>query len=245
MPDEEQKSPTKSSVPLTRDRRTSVRLEFHAMAEMTEPESAVPVEMQVCDLSTGGCRVETARTFALGSMSNLRITKEKQIFEAAVRVVSVQDGKSMGLLFSEVAPEQRAILEAWLAQAAGSNEAAWRDANRRKSQRIMLRIPVTVSGYNANGVQFKEKTFTETISAYGALLLIEAPLTKGRRLVLSKGTENASMECITVHVGRRQGEKSEVGIKFVQPDPAFWRISFPPADWSPHQRDAKDPFGDH
>jgi hypothetical protein len=242
MANEEKKSAARSSLQLARDRRTAVRHEFHAMAEMTDPESDARVEMQVADLAVGGCRVETANTFPLGSSSKLRIVKEKQSFEAKVRVVSVQGGKSMGLLFAEIAPAQRAILDAWLAQSEGSSEAAWREANRRKSQRIMLRVPVTVSGYDANGIQFKEKTFTETISAYGALLLVEAPLAKGRRLVLSKGAEDSSLECITVHVGKRQGEKVEVGVKFAQPDPAFWGISFPPPDWTPHHRDAKDPF---
>ena len=30
--------------------------------------------------------------------------------------------------------------------------------------------------------------------------------------------------------------KSEVGVEFLKPAPKFWRISFPPDDWTP-----KDP----
>jgi PilZ domain-containing protein len=240
MPDEEKKVVSRSPAQAPRDRRTAVRHEFRAMAEMTDPASAASVEMRVADLAVGGCRVETARTFPLGSTSKLRITKDNETFEATVRVVSIQGGKGMGLLFAEVVPAQRAILDAWLAQVVGSREAAWRDSNRRKSQRIMLRVPVTISGYDANGIQFKEKTFTEVISAYGAMLLIEAPITKGRRLVLAKGPGDESLECIAVHIGRQMGEKVEVGVKFAQPNPAFWKISFPPSDWSPRHPDAKD-----
>jgi hypothetical protein len=42
-----------------------------------------------------------------------------------------------------------------------------------------------------------------------------------------------------VHVGSRESEKQEVGIEFVKPAPLFWRIAFPPHDWTPEHEDAK------
>jgi hypothetical protein len=42
-----------------------------------------------------------------------------------------------------------------------------------------------------------------------------------------------------VYLGPRQSEKQEVGIEFVKPSPLFWRIAFPPGDWTPEHEDAK------
>jgi len=42
-----------------------------------------------------------------------------------------------------------------------------------------------------------------------------------------------------VYVGSRESEKQEVGIEFVKPSPLFWRIAFPPRDWTPLHEDAK------
>jgi hypothetical protein len=39
-----------------------------------------------------------------------------------------------------------------------------------------------------------------------------------------------------VHVNPAAEGKSEVGVEFLKPAPKFWRISFPPDDWTP-----KDP----
>jgi hypothetical protein len=32
---------------------------------------------------------------------------------------------------------------------------------------------------------------------------------------------------------------SEIGVQFAQSNPHFWRVSFPPADWSTHSPGAK------
>src|SRR6266481_9903886 len=36
-----------------------------------------------------------------------------------------------------------------------------------------------------------------------------------------------------VHVTPAPEGKSEVGVEFLKPAPKFWRISFPPDDWTP------------
>ncbi|MGB6429280.1 MAG: PilZ domain-containing protein [Candidatus Acidiferrales bacterium] len=235
MSDEGQKPPDKQTLAFARDRRGAVRHEFNAMAKMIDPKSGAPVEMRVRDLALGGCRVETANPFPVGQLTKIRITKETQSFEAVAKVVSVQAGKSMGLLFSGIESEQRRILETWLAQTVGSQENAWRESNRRRSQRILLRVPVIVSGYDANKIRFKEKTFTDSISANGALVLLAAPVTKGLRLALSKDPEGTALDCVVVYVGRRQGAEVEIGVKFAQPNPVFWGVSFPPIDDSTHR----------
>jgi hypothetical protein len=36
-----------------------------------------------------------------------------------------------------------------------------------------------------------------------------------------------------------RGGKAEVGLEFTVPRPAFWRVAFPPEDWSPKHPDAR------
>ena len=42
-----------------------------------------------------------------------------------------------------------------------------------------------------------------------------------------------------VDMGGEQAGKIEVGIEFPEPSPRFWRIAFPPEDWSARSPEAK------
>jgi len=42
-----------------------------------------------------------------------------------------------------------------------------------------------------------------------------------------------------VHVDRFPGEQTQVGVEFMLPNPTFWRVAFPPKDWTPRHPDAK------
>jgi hypothetical protein len=39
-------------------------------------------------------------------------------------------------------------------------------------------------------------------------------------------------ECIVAYLGQRQGDRLEVGIEFILPNPNFWHVAFPPKDWT-------------
>jgi hypothetical protein len=47
--------------------------------------------------------------------------------------------------------------------------------------------------------------------------------------------------CRVVHLGPDHPGKREVGIEFELASPRFWRIAFPPSDWTPRSPDAKAP----
>ena len=40
-------------------------------------------------------------------------------------------------------------------------------------------------------------------------------------------------ECHVVHLGQVRDGKTEVGLEFSEPRPGFWRVAFPPEDWTP------------
>jgi hypothetical protein len=46
-------------------------------------------------------------------------------------------------------------------------------------------------------------------------------------------------ECHVVFLGPVRSGKAEVGLEFTVPRPSFWRVAFPPEDWSPRHPDAR------
>src|SRR6266446_2659517 len=153
------------------DRRTHPRYEFVAAVEVVAAESGARIETRVRDLSQQGCYVDTSKPLPLGTVTDVRITKGSQLFEAHARVVYSRANKGMGLVFTAIEPGERGTLATWLAE---SRETSWLAANRRRSQRALMTIPVRVSGQNVLGSSFEEETPTRAISAHGALILISA-----------------------------------------------------------------------
>src|SRR6267378_563448 len=135
------------------DRRTHPRYEFTAAVEVVAPESGARIETRVRDLSQQGAYVDTNNPLPLGTVTDVRITKGAQLFEARARVVYSRVGKGMGLVFTAIEPEQLRTLETWLAE---SRETSWLAANRRRSQRVLMTIPVRVSGKTGVGLPFQE-----------------------------------------------------------------------------------------
>jgi|ERR1700674_5147338 hypothetical protein len=106
------------------------------------------------------------------------------------------------------------------------------DADRRRSQRVMLSVPVTLSGKTAAGL-FSEDTLTTVINAHGALVGLDALVTKGQTLRIKTKHSPEEQECRVIWIGPTAEGKAQCGIEFVKPAPKFWCVSFPPSDWSP------------
>lgn len=87
----------------------------------------------------------------------------------------------------------------------------------RRSARINIRVPVTVSGALPDGKAFTEETYILTVSKYGARMKTQHPLKVGAEVSVKplQGRESARFR--VVWTGRegtpRQGE---VGIEYVQ-----------------------------
>lgn len=218
------------------DRRSHPRYAFTASVEVAAAEAGARLKSRVRDLSQQGCYVDTEKPLALGTPTHVRITKGANSFEARARVVYLQPGKGMGLMFTGVEPVHLTTLETWIAE---SREASWLAVNRRRSQRVLMKIPVRVSGKVGAASPFEEATHTAAISAHGALVDVAAPVYRGQRLTLSNLQTKAALECVVVHVKRVVGEQFQVGVEFLLPNPTFWRVAFPPKDWSPRHPDAK------
>jgi PilZ domain len=105
------------------------------------------------------------------------------------------------------------------------------EASRRRSMRVLLSVPIRVTGKTAANEDFEEQTRTLVVNAHGALISLQAPVRTNQHLTVEHKATNESRECRVVHVGTQAAGKIQVGIEFVKPSGAFWRIDFPPDDW--------------
>ena len=218
------------------DRRANPRYAFRGTAEVIASDSATKCETRVRDLSQQGCYLDTDNPLPLGSAAQVRMTKGAQALEVQGRVVYNQPGKGMGLMFTAVKPEHGGTLDAWINE---SRETSWLANNRRRSQRVLVKVPVRVSVRAGATPLTEEETHTLSVSAHGALLAVSAPLYRGQRLTLTNPQTKDSLECVVAHIDRCPNEPVKVGVEFLLPNPAFWHVAFPPKDWSPRHPDAK------
>ena len=110
---------------------------------------------------------------------------------------------------------------------------------RRRSQRVLMQVGIQVSGNDAQGKYFREETDTLAINAHGALILLHARITSGSILKLQNNRTKEEQECHVVFLGPVRGEKAEIGLEFSAPRPQFWRVAFPPEDWTPRSPEAR------
>lgn len=222
--------------PAAADRRANPRYAFNATAEVAAADSSAKAKTRVRDLSQQGCYLDTEAPLPLGTAANVRMTKGAKSLEVQGRVVYVQPGKGMGLMFTAVKPEHGGTLDVWINE---SRETSWLANNRRRSQRVLMKVPVRVSMHAGNASLTEEETYTVAVSAHGALIAVSAPMYRGQRLTLSNPQTKDSLECVVAHIDKFPDEQVKVGVEFLLPNPHFWHVAFPPKDWSPHHPDAK------
>ncbi len=104
-------------------------------------------------------------------------------------------------------------------------------ANRRRSERVMLQVPVTVLTETHEREQVREETQTLVVNAHGGLLKLKMEVLVGQPLVLvnNKGVQE---QCHVVRIDQPSPDYFAVAFQFDQPAPTFWPVSFPPADWA-------------
>ena len=114
---------------------------------------------------------------------------------------------------------------------------------RRRSQRVLMQVGVRVRGKDAQGKDFEEITATLAINAHGALVLLTARLTSGGLVYLRHNKTEEEQECHVAFLGPVRGGKGEIGLEFTAPRPTFWRVAFPPEDWTPKSPEARTVSG--
>ena len=111
----------------------------------------------------------------------------------------------------------------------------------RRSQRVCLSLFITVFREGPGKNMASEETTTLIVNAHGALIQLALTVEIGRLLRIKNTQTMEELVCRVVSLGLDQPGKREVGIEFELPSPRFWRIAFPPSDWTPRSPDAKAP----
>ena len=106
------------------------------------------------------------------------------------------------------------------------------DANRRRSQRVILSVPVSVTGTTPKGA-FSEETTTLVVNAHGALITLRAKVAQGQQLELKSVSNPEPQACKVVYIGPTVQGQTQVGVEFTKPAPHFWHVAFPPENWTP------------
>ncbi len=111
----------------------------------------------------------------------------------------------------------------------------------RRSQRVCLRLPITVLRKGPGPNLASEETRTLIVNAHGGLIQLALTVEIGQLLGIKNTQTMEELVCRVIHLGPDQPGKREVGVEFEIPSPRFWRIAFPPSDWTPRSPDAKAP----
>jgi hypothetical protein len=100
----------------------------------------------------------------------------------------------------------------------------------RRSGRISKEIAIVLSGADAAGRQFSERTRTLVLSLHGASVICHHKLIPEQEAYLRLISNNREIE---VRICGQIGEREDgyiYGVAFADPEIDFWRMEFPPAE---------------
>lgn len=92
------------------------RYPFVATIELTDVQSETQTSAQTSDLSLFGCHVDMRNPLPTGTRVRLRIVHKGAKFVASGRVAFVLPSTGMGILFTQIEPDNQLILEKWIAE---------------------------------------------------------------------------------------------------------------------------------
>jgi PilZ domain-containing protein len=99
---------------------------------------------------------------------------------------------------------------------------------QRRSERILLRVPVQVDGTDANGNAFTERTYTLMVSRHGCSLHLRKSLRTNDRITVGNILMRQSCAFRVCEPAQtQQGDVTEWGAECLDPDRNFWGITFP------------------
>jgi len=96
---------------------------------------------------------------------------------------------------------------------------------RRRAQRVLVRIRVNVQVAGKDSIA---EGFTHTVSASGAMLLLQEGLAEGTKITIENPKAQSKVEARVVRPPQMTHEGSLVPVEFTSPSPNFWGIFFPP-----------------
>jgi hypothetical protein len=118
---------------------------------------------------------------------------------------------------------------------------------KRRGSRLMIEMPITVTGMDPLGEPFREETITSAISCYGCKYRTKRYAAKDSVVILEVPRPDAPFSPRLVHARvvwvqrpRHHRETFQIGLELEVPG-NVWGIDAPPADWFPHPDDMRPP----
>jgi len=111
--------------------------------------------------------------------------------------------------------------------------------NRRRSERVVLRIAVNVLAENEQRQQMRLQAETQVVNAHGGLMRMREHLHVGQSFLLSNPLNLAEMSCRVVRIDEDGLEFYNVAFEFDRPAGNFWPVTFPPSDWAKPEAEQK------
>ena len=113
--------------------------------------------------------------------------------------------------------------------------------NRRRSERVVLRIAVNVLAENEERQKMRLQAETQVVNAHGGLMRMREHLHVGQSFVLSNPLNLAEVSCRVVRIDEDGMEFYNVAFEFGRPTGNFWPVTFPPSDWAKPEAENKQP----
>jgi hypothetical protein len=104
--------------------------------------------------------------------------------------------------------------------------------NRRRSERVVLRVRVRLSALMPRGKRISIEAQTLVVNAHGGLLDVAMEMIAGQQLLLSNLITERVTTGKVVRIEGSEESRFSVAFEFDFPAPSFWPVSFPPPDWS-------------
>jgi hypothetical protein len=112
----------------------------------------------------------------------------------------------------------------------------FRFKERRRTVRVMLAVPLRVSGKTEIGERFSVRAMSHSVSLHGASVELEQGVVLGEMLQLENEITKERVEGKVVSIRRARDSKRYVAIEFTEADPNFWHMAFPTPGARPMRR---------
>jgi PilZ domain-containing protein len=110
---------------------------------------------------------------------------------------------------------------------------------KRRSERLMLTVPLIVTGMDALGRNFKEDARSLILNRHGALIEISRPLLIGQRIRIVNTLCHREAEFSVVGpVAPRTEKGGQWGVECLNGEDNIWGIQFPPPSGNPSEPSA-------
>ncbi len=106
----------------------------------------------------------------------------------------------------------------------------FRNPERRRHNRVMIRIPVEVQATGSDGASLKDAAETVAVSRCGALLRMRSSISRGSTIVLTNPYARRSEKFRVIWASDlRKSGQYDVGVELLGTRDDFWGVRFPPA----------------